>query len=194
MFKELGAVVLDADEAARAVVAPGQPAWRELRRAFGPEFFRPDGTLDRAQMARLVFNDPEARRRLNDIVHPQVSLEMTRYLADLEGRGVNLVIVDVPLLFETGMEGTFDRIIVVYVPREAQLSRLQARDGRQKSEIDGILGAQWPLKAKCDRADYVVDNRGTLKDTRRQVENIWQELQKILTSASKRDSVQTDLP
>ncbi len=195
MFKELGAVVLDADEAARAVVAPGQPAWEELRRAFGPEFFRSDGSLDRARMAHLVFNDPEARRRLNRIVHPEVAREMARSLADLEGRGVPLVLVEVPLLFECRLEGAYDRVIVVYVPPEVQVERSKKRDRRGKQEIAGILAAQWPLEEKRRRADYVVDNRGSFKDTRRQVSQIWRKLKKILlTSRAKKDSVQTNPP
>ncbi len=178
MFKELGAVVLDADEAARAVVAPGQPAWEELHRAFGPEFFRSDGSLDRAQMARLVFHDPEARRRLNDIVHPQVAREMARRLQELEQRREKLVLVEVPLLFEVGLEGGYDRVIVVYVPPEVQLERSKRRDRRGKQEIAGILAAQWPLEDKRRRADYVVDNRGSFEDTRRQVSQIWRKLKK----------------
>ncbi len=195
MFKELGAVVLDADEAARAVVAPAQPAWEELRRAFGPEFFRFDGSLDRARMAHLVFNDPEARRRLNDIVHPQVAREMARRLQELEQRGEKLVLVEVPLLFEAGLEGSYQRIIVVYAePRERE-ERLQVRDHRPGGEIAGILQAQWPLEEKRRRADYVVDNRGSFKDTRRQVSQIWRKLKKILlTSRAKKDSVQTNPP
>jgi dephospho-CoA kinase len=195
MFKELGAVVVDADEVARVVVAPGQPAWEELRRAFGPEFFRPDGSLDRARMARLVFNDPEARRRLNDIVHPQVTRQMADSLADLEGRGIPLVLVEVPLLFECRLEGAYDRVIVVYAAPEDQLQRLQNRDHREGSEIAGIIRAQWSLEDKRQRADYVVDNRGSFKETQRQVAQIWRQLQKILlTSRAKKGSVRINPP
>jgi dephospho-CoA kinase len=195
MFKELGAVVLDADELARAVVAVGTPAWEALRRAFGPEFFRPDGSLDRGKMAHLVFHNPEARRRLNDIVHPQVAREMARSLADLEGRGVPLVLVEVPLLFECRLEGAYDRVIVVYVPPEVQVERAKRRDRREKQEIAGILAAQWPLEDKRRRADYVVDNRGSFEDTRRQVSQIWRKLEKILlTRRAKKDSVEINLP
>jgi dephospho-CoA kinase len=95
MFRELGAEVLDADAAARQAVAVGRPAWRELRRFLGPECFQPDGELNRARVARLIFSDPEARRRLNDIVHRRVALELKKRFRELERQGAGLVRVDV---------------------------------------------------------------------------------------------------
>jgi len=180
MFKELGAAVLDADEVARQVVAVGTPAWEELRRTWGPEFFHEDGSLDRAKVAQRVFSDPEARRRLNDLIHPQVALKIKERLHALEQQGAPLVVVEVPLLFEAGLERAYDRVVVVFAALEDQVSRLEARDQRPSGEIAGILKAQWPLKEKQALADYVVDNRGTLSDTRRQVEKIWRELKNHL--------------
>ena len=180
MFKELGAVVVDADEVARAVVAPGQPAWEEIKRTFGPEFFQEDGTLHRDKMADRVFSDPKARERLNKIIHPQVIGEMARRLRDLESRGADPVLVEVPLLFEVGLASAYDRIIVVYVGEAEQRERLRSRDQRQEAEITGILEAQWPLLDKRAQADYVVDNGGGLEDTRRQVENLWQDLKNLV--------------
>ncbi len=179
MFRELGAEVLDADAAARQVVAKGKPAWRELRRFLGPECFQADGELNRARVARLVFSDPECRRRLNGIVHPRVARELTRRLRELERRGTGLALVEVPLLYEAGLEGAYDRVIVVEVAPEDQVRRLQERDGRGALEISGILEAQAPLAEKAARADYVVDNRGCLDDTRSQVAAIWRELQHL---------------
>jgi dephospho-CoA kinase len=176
MFADLGAAVLDADEVARGVVEPGTPAWEEVRREFGAEYFREDGSLDRAQVAALVFREPEARRRLNAIVHPKVIREMARRLADLAAQGVSLVIVEVPLLFETGLDKIYDRIIVVDAGEEDQIRRLTARDARTPGEAAGIIAAQWPLAEKKARADYVVDNRGSVADTRGQVKNLWQVL------------------
>ncbi len=179
MFQELGAAVLDADEIAHQVVAVGAAAWQELKEAFGPEFFREDGALDRDRMARLVFADPQARSRLNAIVHPHVAREIRERLESLERQGVKMVLVEVPLLFEAGLQGGYDRVIVVDAAPQEQMQRLQARDQRSEAEIQGIIDAQMPLKDKAARADYVVDNRGSLNETRRQVETIWQELQKI---------------
>jgi dephospho-CoA kinase len=178
MFQELGAAVLDADEVAHAVVAAGAPAWRELRQTFGPEYFLEDGSLNRPAMARLVFADPEARRRLNAIVHPYVAKEIRERLESLERRGAKLVLVEVPLLFEAGLQGGYDKVIVVDVDPGEQRQRLQTRDQRSAGEIEGIIAAQMPLKEKAARADYVVDNRGPLGETRAQVEKIWRDLQK----------------
>jgi dephospho-CoA kinase len=179
MFRELGAEVLDADAAAREAVAVGTPAWQELRRLFGEEYFHPDGELNRGKVAQLVFADPEARKKLNDLVHPRVAAALQRRLKELERQGVGLVLVDVPLLFEAGLESAYDRVIVVYVDPEDQVRRLQDRDGRGDEEIAGLLKAQWPLADKASRADFVVDNRGPLEETGKQVQEIWTELQKI---------------
>lgn len=179
MFGELGAPVLDADAAGRDAVAVGTTAYEELRRLFGEEYFNPDGELNRAKVARLVFTDPEARKQLNDIVHPRVARELQERVKELEQQGADLVMVEVPLLFEAGLEGAYDRVIVVYVDPEDQVRRLSERDGRGAEEIAGILKAQWPLGDKAARADFAVDNRGSLSETRKQVQEIWAELQKI---------------
>lgn len=195
MFQDLGAAVLDADEIAHAVVAAGAAAWEELQKAFGPEFFLEDGALNRPLMARTVFTDPQARQRLNAIVHPFVAREIRERLADLERQGVKLVLVEVPLLFEAGLAGGYDRVIVVDADPREQAERLQTRDHREEAEIQGIIQAQLPLQDKVARADYVVNNRGPLTATRRQVEFIWQDLQKIiLTENGKMVTVSTNLP
>jgi len=190
MFQDLGAPVLDADQSARDAVEVGKPAWEELRAAFGLEYFREDGSLDRAKMAHLVFADPQARARLNGIVHPRVAQEIRERVQDLASQGTDLVMVEVPLLFEAGLEKNYDAIIVVSTETAAQADRLRTRDHREAQEISGIIQAQLPLKEKLARADYVVDNGGSLKDTRRRVKNIWEKLQKIvLTEKSKKVSV-----
>ena len=180
MFQELGAAVLDADAVAHAVVAVGAPAWQELREAFGAEFFLEDGSLNRPLLARRVFADQEARERLNQIVHPHVAREIRARLEELERQGVKMVLVEVPLLFEAGLAEWYDKVIVVDADPREQVERLQARDQRGDAEIQGLIQAQMPLAAKVARADYVVDNRGSLAETRRQVERIWEKLQKII--------------
>jgi len=177
MFQDLGGQVLDADEVAKDAVAPGRPAWEELRREFGPDYFREDGTLDRAKMADLVFQDPEARGKLNAIIHPRVSREIARRSKELAAQGVRLVMVEVPLLFEAGLEKNYDLVIVVDAEEEEQIQRLTARDTRTPQEAAGILDAQWSLSAKKARADFVVDNRNSLENTRDQVKKLWQRLQ-----------------
>jgi dephospho-CoA kinase len=184
MFKELGAQVLDADAIAREVVTVGAPAWQELRRLYGADFFNPDGTLNRSRLAQRVFTDPEARRRLDSLIHPLVAQELQARVADLECHGADLVLVEVPLLFETSRQEAFDRVIVVSAPEAVQVRRLRDRDHRAGAEIQGILAAQWPLKDKMARADYVVDNGGDLNHTWDQVKNIWGKLQNHLDSRS----------
>ncbi len=182
MFKELGAEVLDADAIAREAVAVGAPAWAELRRLYGAEFFHENGELNRSRLAQLVFADPEARGRLDGLIHPRVEAELQARVAELARRGAPLVLVEVPLLFETGREAAFDRVIVVAAPEADQVRRLRARDHRGEAEIRGILAAQWRLADKVARGDYVVDNGGELSFTEQQVKNIWGELKNQLDS------------
>ena len=173
----------------------GTPAWQELRRLFGEEFFHQNGTLNRSTLAQRVFADPEARRRLDALIHPLVAQELQRQVADLERQGVDLVLVEVPLLFETGREASFDLVIVVSVPEADQVRRLRSRDHRGARGNSGILQAQWPLAEKVAGADYVVDNSGELSYTQAQVQNLWEKLQKIrLTAGAKKVSVPNNLP
>ena len=184
MFKELGAEVLDADQIAREAVAVGSPAWQELRRLYGEDFFNQNGELNRSKLSQLVFADPEARRRLDGLIHPRVEAEVKARAAELARRGAALVLVEVPLLYETGREAAFDRVIVVAASEADQIRRLRGRDGRGEAEIRGILAAQWPLADKVARADYVVDTGGARRHTQRQVKNIWGELKNQLDSFS----------
>ena len=182
MFKELGAEVLDADQIAREAVAVGAPAWVELRRVYGADFFHENGELNRSKLSQVVFADPEARRRLDGLIHPRVEAELQARVAELARRGVTLVLVEVPLLFETGREAAFDRVIVVAAPEADQIRRLRARDHRGEAEIRGILAAQWRLADKVARGDYVVDNGGELSRAEQQVKNIWEDLKNQLDS------------
>jgi dephospho-CoA kinase len=134
-------------------------------------------------MAELVFGDAGARHKLNAIVHPRVSREIARRLAELAARGVPLVMVEVPLLFEAGLEKNFDAVIVVDAGEPEQIDRIAARDSRPARETAGIIQAQWPLEAKKARADFVIDNRGSLADTREQVKKLWQQLKMVEKSS-----------
>jgi dephospho-CoA kinase len=184
MFAQLGAQVLDADAVAREAVAVGVPAWQELRRLYGDDFFHEDGSLNRSRLAQRVFSDPEARRRLDGIIHPRVAEGIRARLAELARRGAPLVLVEVPLLYETGREADYDRVIVVSAPEAQRHRRLRERDRRGEAEIRGISKAQWPLPDKAARADYVVDNGGDLDHTRQQVKNIWKKLKNQLDTGN----------
>jgi dephospho-CoA kinase len=175
MLRALGAAVISSDALAREVVAPGQPALEEIREAFGPEVVQADGSLDRPALARRVFADPEARRRLEAITHPRVRALTLQRLDSLRSGGSAAAVVDVPLLYEVGMDeaGIFDEIWVVWVPAEVQVARVVARDRCDEAQARARLQAQWPLEEKARRADRVIDNSGDEEATRRQVEAAW---------------------
>jgi len=177
IFASFGAKVLDSDEVAREVLLPGQPAWTRLRQAFGQEFFHPDGTVKRKQLRKLVFADPEKRSQLNAIVHPEVMKEINRKSEILSSSvQTGVLLVDVPLLLEVGVANRFDQVVVVYVSESIQINRLQQRDGISEEEAKQALKAQMALSKKVEQADYVIDNSGTLEETRSQVEKVWEEL------------------
>ena len=177
IFASFGAKVLDADEVAREVLLPGQPAWKRLRRAFGQEFFHPDGTVKRKQLRKLIFADPEKRSQLNAIVHPEVMKEINRRSEILSSSvQTGVLLVDVPLLLEVGVANRFDKVVVVYVSKSVQINRLQQRDGISEEEAKQALTVQMPLSKKVEQADYVIDNSGTLEETLAQVEKVWEEL------------------
>lgn len=171
IFGELGIPVIDTDIIARQVVAPGHPAWQRLRDAFPAHCFLPTGELDRAAMAQLVFTDPDARRRLEAITHPAIFAEVDRQLAALRQQTPPpaYAIVVVPLLFEVGAADRFDAIIVVKASREQQRARLIEQRAATPDDADARLAAQWPIEEKLRRADYIIDNSGSVADTRRQV-------------------------
>ncbi len=155
-----GVPVVDADELARAAVAPGTPALAEIARAFGPDAVAPDGALDRKRVAALVFSDPDARRRLEAITHPAVRRAMAEETSRLGAAGHDLVFYDTPLLYEAGLDRALDAVVVVWAPPDAQRERLAARDGLAPAETEARLRAQLPIDEKAARADFVVENAG----------------------------------
>lgn len=176
MFAKRGIPTVDADVLARRVVEPGEPAWREIVERFGADLLLPDGRIDRKRLGALVFSDEAARRDLNRIVHPRVRAAMWREVEEIERRGAKLVVCDVPLLFESGLEDRFDAVMVVYVPPEEQLRRLMARNGLTREEALARIRAQMPIEEKRRRADYVIDNSGSLADTERQVDTFLRQM------------------
>ncbi len=177
-FRNAGVAVIDADRVAREVVALGTPGLERLRQTFGPEILGPGGELDRAALGRLVFRDPQQRSRLEVIVHPLVAAAVAAQRRELLARDPHqLVVYDVPLLYEVGMEGEFDRVVVVYVPRAVQVERLLARDGISTAEAAQRLAAQMDIEEKARRADEVLDNTGTPEQLRQQVAALVMRLQ-----------------
>lgn len=176
MFRELGAVVIEADQIARDVVTPGTEAYRKILDAFGREVVLPDGSLDRRRLGALVFKDPHARRRLNTITHPEIRRRMAEQVERMAAERPDAVIlVDIPLLLDTAGPDAFDldAVIVVQATPEQQISRLMARDGLTREEAESRLAAQRPIAEKAAEADWVIDNSGSIEQTRAQVEALW---------------------
>ncbi|HET9553129.1 MAG TPA: dephospho-CoA kinase [Anaeromyxobacteraceae bacterium] len=157
-LRSLGAPVVDADQLARAVVAPGTAALAEIARQFGPGVIGPDGGLDRKALGALVFADAAARRGLEAITHPAIRRAMQAETARLEAAGHDLAFYDTPLLYEVGLDAAVALVVVVWAPPEAQLARLAARDGLSRAEAEARLAAQLPVAEKAARADVVIDN------------------------------------
>ncbi|NLA46311.1 MAG: dephospho-CoA kinase [Firmicutes bacterium] len=177
MLEEKGALLLDADFIAREVVLPGKPAWREIRDWLGPSITGPGGAIDRARLGKLIFSDPAARERLNGIVHPRVMETFITRTEEIRRRHPDAVVVyDVPLLIEAKMDRMVDLVVLVYAAEEIQLARLQSRDKLTAAEALSRLRAQMPLAEKRAYADVIIDNSGSLAETRRQLESFWKNL------------------
>jgi dephospho-CoA kinase len=172
MFRELGAAIVDADEATHAIYEPGTPGFDEIVAAFGADFVR-EGRIDRARLGDLVFQDADARRRLNAIVHPRVRDWMAERTVEAYEGGAEVVIQDVPLLFENDLQGLFSKTVLVYAKPATQLARLVRQRGLAMGRANGILASQMPIDEKRLLADFVIDNDGSLDDTRRQVGGVW---------------------
>jgi dephospho-CoA kinase len=175
MLKDLGAAVVDADEAAHAVYEPGRPGFEAVVREFGPEYAR-DGRIDRARLGELVFNDSDARRRLNAIVHPLVRDWMAARTVETVEGGAQVVVQDVPLLFENGLQGLYSTVLLAYVPEELQLTRLVEGRGLDAARARAMIASQMPIDEKRELAPHVIDNSGSREATRQQVKRIWDEL------------------
>lgn len=174
ILKELGAKIVDADDVARQVVAPGTEGLEQVVVQFGPQYIKPDGTLDRAKLGQRIFSDETERQRLNGILHPLIRKEMTRQMAVLaDGGSHHPIIADVPLLIENQLMSMYDRIVVVHVPEAVQVERLQARDGLTEKEATTRVRTQIPLEEKKQYADYLIDNAGSVKNTKQQVDRLW---------------------
>ena len=176
MFRELGAHVIDADQVARDVVEPGTPGLEEVARRF-PAVVDASGRLDRPELGRRVFADPTERRALEAIVHPRIREEVARRLEALARSGESVALYDAALLIENGLQKGMDGVIVVWAPESLQRSRLAARDALDEAAVTARLQAQLPLADKRAHATWVVDNGGSLDETRAQVRRIWEEIQ-----------------
>ena len=183
LFQQLGAAVIDADAIVHELQAPGTPLLAEIVSAFGASVLRDDGALDRAALGEIVFQSAEARARLGRLVHPRVGEEMFRRTSQAREAGTALIVLDIPLLFEGRKAGTgtaarmgYDSTVLVWVPVAVQIERTLQRDACTREQAQARIDAQMPIDEKKPLADRVIDNSGSLEDTRAQVEQIYLEL------------------
>lgn len=171
-FRAQGLPVIDADELAREVVLPGSPAVDAVAAALGASVKKPDGSLDRAAVAAIVFADAEKRRALNAILHPAIGALTAERAAALEARGEPLACYEAALLVENGLADIFRPLVVVAVPEEIQVERAMKRDSATEEQARARLAAQFPLAKKVAVADYVIDNAGDRAATERQADEV----------------------
>ena len=176
MLAEHGATVVDADELAREVVRPGEPALADIASRFGVGVLTPDGTLDRERLGEIVFADASARRDLEGITHARIAALMQQRIADAAARETPVVVLDIPLLLERDLENTVDGVLLVHAPAGVQLARVASRDHLTDDAARQRLAAQLPIDEKRTRATWIIDNSSDLDSTRRQVDAWWREV------------------
>ena len=173
ILERLGGVIIDADQLAREVVAPGEPAYLAIVAEFGEGILNTDRTLNRRALGKIVFKDQAARRCLERLTHPAIAHLAEKKLAALKEAGTPVVFYMAPLLIEAGVTSRVDEVWVVYADRETQVARLMRRDGISRAEALQRLAAQMPIAEKCTYGKVVIDNRGTPEETERQLRDIW---------------------
>ena len=177
----IGLPTIDADTIAREVVRPGEPAWRDIRQRFSNDIWKTDGSLNRAALASLIFSDEAARKDLEDILHPRVYSVIRNWLDELaQARIHRAAVADIPLLYETGHDDDFDKVIVVACETKTQLQRVMARDGLSKEDAQQRIAIQLPTAQKAAKADIVISTDGTLEETDAQIDRFVQELDQAI--------------
>lgn len=176
LFERWGAWRLDADELAREAVEPGSPALEAIREEWGDVVLDEDGRLDREAMRSRVFGDAAARRRLEEIVHPEVRRLRDERVAAAREAGAGVVVGEVPLLLEKGMEDEFDVVVTVDAPRAVRRRRVAEERGVDAGTFEAIEAAQWPADRKRERADYVIDNGGSPRELEETARRIWRRI------------------
>jgi dephospho-CoA kinase len=169
MLKELGFPVIDADQIAREVVKPGEEAYKSIVATFGRDILLENGEINRPKLGSIIFHDQEKRALLNKIVHPFVRRRMNEQKKALFEKGEKAVIMDIPLLFESKLTHMVDKSILVYVDADVQLKRLMRRNGLTEKEAQARISSQMPLVQKVPLADAVINNNGTIEETRKQL-------------------------
>lgn len=185
LLEARGATLIDADALARQVVEMGTPGLARIVERWGPQVTAPDGHLDRTALRQIVFADQHQLEELNEILHPEIERLREVRIDEARERGDRIVVCDIPLLFEKRLADRFDRIILVDAPRPMRLERLVRDRGLRETEAMDMIAAQMPAELKRARADFIIDNTGTLADLERRVDEVW--------SALEHDAQQRDL-
>ncbi len=180
ILEELGAPLIDLDVIARQVVEPGTVALENIIDYFGKQVLHEDESLDRKKLSNIIFQDMEKRKKLESFTHPPIFEEFFKQVDEIAKKTPGVIIqVSIPLLIEENLQFMFDKIVVVYISQEQQMERLALRDGLNQADAANMLKSQLPIDEKVGYADFVINNENSIEETRRQVEEMWQELKKI---------------
>ncbi|WP_419959218.1 dephospho-CoA kinase [Psychrobacillus sp. BM2] len=169
MLKEMGFPIIDADLVARIVVEKGTATLEKIKETFGTEVIHKDGSLNREVLGEIIFSNPSKRKQLNDIMHPAIRAEMLAQKERLVQQGYPVIIMDIPLLFESRLQSFVDKVLVVTVTEQTQLERLMSRNGFTQEEAKLRIQSQLPLSVKEKGADAVIYNNGTIEETKQQL-------------------------
>ena len=179
MFRDLGAKIINADKLGHSVILPHKPAWKKIVKLFGKDVLQNDLTIDREKLGKMVFANQIFLKKLNEITHPEITRLIKKEINLAKNKIHNqekVLIIDAALIYEAKIDGFMDKIIVVYIDKDEQISRLIKRNNLPKNEALQRIRSQIPMKEKAKIADYVIDNSNSLDKTKKQVEKIWQEL------------------
>lgn len=189
MLHGLGAVIIDADKVAREVVKPGEPAWEKIKERFGETVFHSNGELNRQALGAIVFNDDQARYELNAIIHPQIRRSMLAQKNEALANGHSLIVMDIPLLFESELEHMVEKVLVVYVPTHIQKERLMYRDKIEEDIALQKMRSQLCIEKKKHMGHAFIDNSGSLDETKKQLLKILNEWNVAIDKLIKNDNV-----
>ncbi|MDQ1240147.1 MAG: hypothetical protein QG577_2333 [Thermodesulfobacteriota bacterium] len=180
MLEEKGSPIIDFDVLARIVVEPDKPAWKQIVSYFGEQVLAEDRTLDRKKLSDIVFQDMEKRKKLESFTHPQIRIEFVRQLNEITAKDPDAIVqVVIPLLLELNLQYLFHKVLVVYVSQEEMVKRLAARDNITEDQARKMLSSQLPMEEKVRYADFVVDNSGTVEETQKKVDELWEKLEQV---------------
>jgi dephospho-CoA kinase len=180
LLEELGARTIDFDVLSRVVVEPGKPAWEDIVAYFGQQVLNEDQTLNREKLREIVFRDLEEKKKLEGFLHPRISEEFIKQVDEYTRKDPKAIIqAIVPLLIETNMQAFFHNILMVYASEDEQKIRLMARDGCSEEMALNMIRSQLSVEEKKGYCDLIIDNSGTEKETRQQVEKLWKKLEKL---------------